>query len=71
MANVWNEFALPLAGCLTAIFVGWVWRKPGAMSELRADGARFPAPEVWAFLIRWICPAAIALILATFLASML
>ena len=71
MAIVWNEFALPISGCLTAIFIGWVWRKPGAMGELRAEGAWFPAPEAWAFLIRWICPAAIALILATFLASML
>ncbi len=71
MAIVWNEFALPISGCLTAVFIGWVWRKPGAMGELRAEGAWFPAPEAWASLIRWICPAAIALILATFLASML
>ena len=34
-------------------------------------GPGFPAPELWAFLIRWICPAAIALILVVTLASML
>ena len=71
MVNAWNEFALPIGGCLTAIFIGWVWRVDRALGELGAEGAWFPAPALWAFLIRWICPAAIASILIATLASML
>ncbi len=71
MVNAWNEFALPIGGCLTAIFIGRIWGVGGALDELRAEGAWFPAPALWTFLIRWICPAAIALILLVTLASML
>ena len=71
MVNAWNEFALPIGGCLTAIFIGRIWGVERALGELRAEGAWFPAPRLWAFLISWICPAAIACILIATLASML
>ena len=64
MANVWNEVALPVGGCLTAIFVGHVWGVDRALEEFRAEGRWMPFPAAWSFLIRWVCPAAIALILA-------
>ena len=70
MVNIWNEFALPVGGCLTAIFVGWIWRTDRALDELRAEGAWFPAPRLWTFLIRWVCPAAIASIIVAALATM-
>ena len=63
MVVVWNEFALPLGGCLTALFVGRIWGVERALDELRAEGAWFPVPALWIFLIRWICPLAIASIL--------
>lgn len=63
MVVVWNEFALPLGGCLTALFVGRIWGVERALEELRAEGAWFPVPALWIFLIRWICPLAIASIL--------
>ncbi len=71
MVNVWNEFALPVGGCLTAIFIGRIWRADRALEELRAEGAWLPVPHVWVFLIRWICPVAIAAIVVATLASML
>jgi len=71
MVNAWNEFALPIGGCLTAIFIGRIWGVGRALEELRAEGAWFPVPDLWAFLIRWICPVAIASILIATLASML
>ena len=70
MVTIWNEFALPIGGLLTAIFVGWVWRVDGALEELRANGAWFPAPKVWGVLLRWLCPAAIASIIIGTLVSM-
>ena len=71
MVNTWNEFALPVGGCLTAIFIGRIWGVQRALEELRAEGAWFPAPALWVFLIRWVCPAAIASILIATLAAML
>lgn len=62
MATVWNDFALPIGGFLTALFVGWAWRTDGALKELRLNNAWFPFPSAWAFLIRWVCPVGIGLI---------
>ena len=70
MANVWNEVALPVGGCLTAIFVGRIWGVDRALEEFRAEGRWMPVPALWSFLIRWACPAAIALILAAALAAL-
>ena len=64
MSTVWNDFALPIGGLLTAIFVGWVWRVDQALEELLLDRAWFPAVRLWGILIRWVCPAGIALIIA-------
>jgi NSS family neurotransmitter:Na+ symporter len=69
MVSVWNEFALPVGGCLTAIFIGRVWGVGRALEELRAEGKWMPVPELWSFLLRWICPVAIAMILFATLAS--
>ena len=63
MATIWNNFALPIGGLLTAVFVGWVWRTDQAMAELTAEGAPFPAARLWSFLIRYVCPVAIFLII--------
>jgi NSS family neurotransmitter:Na+ symporter len=62
MATMWNNFALPIGGLFLAIFVGHVWRADRALTELN-DGGRMPAAAMWSFLIRWVCPAAIALII--------
>jgi NSS family neurotransmitter:Na+ symporter len=63
MATVWNEFALPIGGLMIAIFVGYVWPVNKAVDELRAEGAPFPGASLWAFLIRFVCPIAILLII--------
>ena len=70
MATVWNDFALPVGGLLTAIFVGWVWGIDGVLEELLAHHAWFPAPGLWAFLIRWICPLGILAIIVPEVLSM-
>jgi NSS family neurotransmitter:Na+ symporter len=66
MARVWNDFALPIGGFLTAVFVGYVWKTESAMKELLAENAWFPYPRFWGFLIRFVAPVAIgAIILVT------
>lgn len=62
MATVWNDFALPIGGFLTALFVGWIWQVDRALEELLYNYAWFPGQNLWSFLIRWICPAGIGLI---------
>ena len=71
MIMLWNNFALPIGGLLTAIFVGYVWRIDNALNELLADNAWFPASRLWGMLIRYACPAAIFLIIFTTIRSML
>ena len=70
MATIWNNFALPIGGLLTAVFVGWVWRADGAVEEVMRDGTPFPGRALWSFLIRWVCPVAIAAIIVYTIASM-
>ena len=71
MATVWNDFALPIGGFLTALFVGWAWRLDDAIEELRLNNAWFPYPHAWAFLIRWVCPIGIGIVIVWTFYSML
>ena len=70
MATIWNNFALPIGGLLTAVFVGWVWRADRAIEEVELHGTPFPGRALWRFLIRWICPVAIAVIIVYTILSM-
>ena len=63
MGTVWNDFALPIGGLLTAVFVGWVWRVDQAIEEVELYGAPFPARRLWSVLIRYVCPVAISVII--------
>lgn len=63
MGTVWNDFALPIGGLLTAVFVGWVWRVDQAIEEIELHGVRFPARRLWSVLIRYVCPVAISVII--------
>ena len=62
MAVVWNNFALPVGGFFIAAFVAWGWRREDVLAELEVGG-RVPGAALWAFLLRYVCPAAIGLIL--------
>jgi neurotransmitter:Na+ symporter, NSS family len=63
MATIRNNFALPIGGLFTALFVGYAWRVSGALEELSAERAWVPAPAAWGFLIRFVCPVGIFLII--------
>lgn len=70
MNIVWNNFALPIGGLLTALFVGWVWRVDRASEEVELHGTPFPGRALWSFLVRWICPVAITVIIVYTIVSM-
>lgn len=57
---VTGKILLPLSGLLTAIFIGWIADRRLTDSENGLDGTLH---LVWRFLVAWLCPVAVALIL--------
>lgn len=56
---------LPLGGLLTVLFLGWVWGAGPALKELEFGAGQFPPAGIWSFLIKYLVPAAIAIIMFT------
>lgn len=54
---------LPLLGILTAVFVGWIWKKEAMKAELTAEGgvdkATYP---IIRFLLKWVCPVLVSVV---------
>ena len=65
MALVWNQYALPIGGLLISLFVAYRLGLPQAIREITAEGARFPYTKLWGFLIRFVSPVAIAMIIVS------
>ncbi len=61
--TVFGQYSLVVGALLISIFVGWVWGVRAAGEEVRANDGRFPLGRTWAFLVRFLCPIAITLIL--------
>jgi SNF family Na+-dependent transporter len=63
MATIWNNFALPIGG----FFLRSSWAGCGAArrpsSRAGETGGGMPGARLWAFLIRWVCPIAIGIII--------
>ena len=70
MATLWNNFALPLGGFLLAIFVGRTWGVKRALAEIERQDTWLTGRALWSFLIRWVCPVAIAMIIVYTVMSM-
>lgn len=58
-----DNLMIPLSALGFCLFVGWVWGTKNALSEIEADGSRFRFKRSWSFLIRFLAPAVIVLIL--------
>lgn len=56
-----SRIMLPLTGLFIAIFVGWVVSKDLSRAEL--GGENSPAWSLWYWVLRYICPVAIAVVL--------
>jgi NSS family neurotransmitter:Na+ symporter len=64
MSYISESILLPLAGLLLAIFIGWVWGVDKAIAEANNNGkVKFGLAPVWGFLIKWVVPVAIFVIL--------
>ena len=63
MALLWNDYALPVGGFLISIFVAYRLGLSRANDELTANSASFPFTKLWGFLIRYVSPTAILIII--------
>jgi len=60
-----TNFILPLGGLLLVLFVGWRWGTAKALGEIRQEGVAFTLGSVWAVLVRFVLPLALAYILVS------
>lgn len=59
--GVTGRILLPLSGLITAIFIGWVADRKLVNEETGLQSG--PLLPVWRFLVAWLCPIAVFLIL--------
>jgi NSS family neurotransmitter:Na+ symporter len=57
-----SNYLLPISGLLIALYVGWFWSGREEKEELIAGGAGWVFPT-WHFLIRFVSPLAVAVVL--------
>lgn len=55
-----SRLTMPIGALLTSIFIGWIADKRLVDSESGLDGSMY---GFWRFLVRWLCPLVLALIL--------
>lgn len=59
-----DRLLIPVGGFFSCIFVGWIWKSKNAAEEIRSDGLyRFKLEKLWSFLIKFVCPIAIFMII--------
>jgi NSS family neurotransmitter:Na+ symporter len=60
---IWGNYSLSIGAVLITFFAGWVWGVPKALASLEASGHRLPLHGLWGFLVRYVCPVAVGLVL--------
>ncbi len=71
MDTLFSNVALSFGALLLSIFVGWKWGVADALKEIRFRRATSFAEKSWGFLIRYVCPVAIAIVLANVIRDLL
>ncbi|NNE71209.1 MAG: sodium-dependent transporter [Rhodothermales bacterium] len=61
--NIWGNYSLSIGAISLCIFVGYKWGVPNALASLEASGHKLPAPALFGFLVRYVCPAAVGAVL--------
>ena len=61
--TLFGQYSLVVGALFISLFVGWVWGVKNAGEEVRANNGRFPLGGIWTFLIRYLCPVAIVILL--------
>ena len=60
---IWGNYSLSVGALLLCLFVGWKWGVPMARESLETGGFKLPVPGLWSFLIKFVCPVAVAIVL--------
>jgi len=60
-----GEIALAVGALFICVFAGWKWGIHKALEEIRTGYPSLRLAKFWSFLVRYACPAAIALILVS------
>jgi NSS family neurotransmitter:Na+ symporter len=63
MNALFGNYSLTIGSFLIAIFAGYRWGVKAVQNEIEQEGNVFRLKMVWSFLIRFICPIAIIIIL--------
>jgi len=61
--EVFGQYALAVGALFISIFVGWKWGVNNAAGEVELEGNAFRFHQIWSFLIRFVCPAVLLVIL--------
>jgi NSS family neurotransmitter:Na+ symporter len=61
--KIWGGFSLSIGAFFIALFVGHVWKSTKAIEEMKRGAEKFRGAPLWAFVIRFIAPVIIFLIL--------
>ena len=64
MNMLFGNYSLTIGSLLIAVFAGYKWGVGSVIKEVESSDNVFQAKYIWAFLIRFICPVAIAIILS-------
>ena len=59
-----GEISLAVGALFICVFVGWKWGIQNAVEEIHSGCPSFSQAPTWIFLVRYICPLAIAVILS-------
>ncbi|MFQ5988797.1 MAG: sodium-dependent transporter [Candidatus Methylomirabilales bacterium] len=71
MDTTFGNFSLTVGALLFCLFVGWRWAPEDALAAVM-EGSAYPSlGRPWLFLIRYLCPLAIGIILLQFLTKFL
>lgn len=61
--NIWGNYSLSFGALMLCVFVGWKWGVPAALASLESSGHKLPASALFGFLVRYVCPVAVGIIL--------
>ncbi|HWP81518.1 MAG TPA: sodium-dependent transporter [Bacteroidota bacterium] len=65
MNRLFSDLSLPIGGFFICLFVGWVWGTRNAIEEIQIGAGASAAwfTKLWQFLVRFVCPVVILLVL--------